>query len=71
MNKIFGINKFCPISNRVCNVTIEYLDASSLEYEEYIRLFPGCDFLKRGGVCSAKVCVLTADFPERIYGGRV
>lgn len=66
MNKIFNISKFCPISNRTCKVTLEYLDACTVEYKSYIRLLPDCDYLKLGGICSAETCVLTAGFPERL-----
>lgn len=66
MNKFFNINKFCPISNRPCKVTLEYLDASTVEFESYIRFRSDCSFLKLGGSCSAESCVLTAGFPERI-----
>ena len=60
------IHGVCPVQNKEYSVSVNYIDASTMEKTEYVKGITHCDFVRFGGECTLSECPIAKLAPEHI-----
>jgi hypothetical protein len=57
MNTVQGVTGFCPTQNKNFTISVAFIDASTLDRQQYVKGLFTCDHIKHGNGCDiAKEC---------------